>query len=330
MFVRAHRGNTLAAGVVVLTAFVVEAELRPGPGLGLRLALTAVLALLAGLGALGSPIDDDGPRTYQELLLALTALAVAASAAHLAALLGLLDGGRPGAGEVAAIAAVGAAVGLGLARARQATLVLGIGAAFGVVALVAATAAWWPGDSPLRGVRLVLLGTMIVLALGVAVRIDGRYRQAVVLADVLAIAVVLLAASFLLESIPGATDALGLPAGSDGDAGWAWQLLLVVSGFALVGLGTTLREGGPGWLGALGLVAALAVLAHDEHGLGGWPLILLLAGLILVVVALRPVEHEVAPDAEEAAGLEQAPTVALPRRPVLVAAPHDDEDDDEL
>lgn len=329
MFVRAHRGNTLAAGVVVLTAFVVEAELRAGLAPGVRLGLTVALAVLAGLGALGSPIDDDGPRTYQELLLALTALAVAASAAHLAALLGLLDGDRPAAGEVAVVAAVGAAAGLGLARFRHGTLVLGIGSILAVVALIAATAAWWPGDSPLRGVRLVLLATMVALALGVAVRIDGRYRQAVVLADVLAIAVVLLAASFLLEAIPGATSALGLPAGSDGSAGWAWQVLLVVSGFALVGLGTTLREGGPGWLGALGLVAALAVLAHDERGLGGWPLILLVAGLVLVVVALRPVEHEIAPDAEQAAGLEQAPMVELPRRPVLVPAP-DDEDDEEL
>lgn len=327
MFVHAHRGNTLAAGTIALAAFVIEIELRPGFGSGVRLGCVAALCVLAGLGALASPMGADGPRTYQELLLTITALAFTATVAHVVTLLGV-DVVPPSAAGVTVVAAAGGGAALLLARLRDATLVLGIGAALVVVAAVVGFGALWPGDDPLRGIRLALLAAMVGLAAGVALRVDRRYAKAVALADVLAVTVVLLAATFLVERVPGLTAMLGLPDG-DGHAGLAWELLLVALGFGLVGLGSTLREQGPGWLGALGLVAALTVVAGGEQGLGGWPIVLLIAGVILVAVALRPVEHVVPPDPEDAAGLEPAPAVPLPPRLVGLDGRGEYERDDE-
>lgn len=323
MLVRAHRGNTLAAGVVVLTAFTVEAELRLDLGDGARFALTAGLALLAGLLGLGSPVQGDRPRTYQELLFAIATLAATGAAAHLSALLGSSLSSRPMAGTVAWVAGAGAICGLALARRRDATLALLLGTVLAIVALLAAAGAAWPGDDPLDGVRLMLVVVLVLLVGAILVRFDRRYRHAVVLADVLGVTVVLLSATFLVRADHRLADALGVVPGS-GAAGTGWELLLLVCGFGLVGLGSAAREQGPGWLGAIGLVAALLVVSRGGGGLVGWPLALLLVGLVLVVVALRPVAREVPEDAEEAAGLEQAPAVAMPLRPVVLPPPDDE------
>ncbi|WP_320669595.1 hypothetical protein [Patulibacter defluvii] len=323
MLVRAHRGNTLAAGVVVLTAFVVEAELRLDLDDGPRLALTAGLALLAGVLGLASPVQGGRPRTYQELLHAITTLAATAAAVHLAAVLGASLGDGPAAGTVAWVAAVGALCGLAQARARDATLALLLGTVLAIVALLAAAAALWPGDDPLAGVRWMLVAVLVLLVGAILVRFDRRYRHAVVLADVLGVAVVLLSATFLVRADHRLADLLGVAPGSGG-AGGGWELLLLACGFGLVGLGSAAREQGPGWLGAIGLVAALLVVARGGGGLVGWPLVLLVVGAALVAIALRPVEREVPADPEEAAGLERAPAVVLPVRPVVLP-PEDDE-----
>ncbi|MGX6449089.1 hypothetical protein ACVU7I_13640, partial [Patulibacter sp. S7RM1-6] len=207
------------------------------------------------------------------------------------------------------------------------TMAPGAGALLGLVALVAGAGALWPGDDPRVGVRLALLLATVALVVAIVERLERRYRQAIVLADVLAVVVVLLAGTFLLPHVPGAEATLGLPAAVAG-AAWGWQALLLVAGFGLVGLGGALHEHGPGWLGALGLIAALVVLADGERAVVGWPLALLVVGVVLVAVALRPVEHVVVPD--EPGGEPPAP-VPWPR-PLAVAgrAERADEDDDEL
>lgn len=326
MRVHAHRGNTLAAGAVVLAAALVEVELRSGASDEVRAALAAGLALLAALGGLRSPVEGDGLRSYQELLLAMTALAATAAAAHLAVVAGAGPGRPVDPAWVAGVAAFGAVLGLLLARARGASIVLGLGAVSAVVAVVAAAGAVWTGDDPRDGVRWALLLAGLVLVLSIVLRIDRRYQQAVALADVLAAVVVLLAATFLVDEVPGATAALGLPAG-DGGAGLAWQLLLVTAGFSLAGLGATLHERGPGWLGALALVASLGVLARDADTVAGWPVVLAVAGLVLVGVALRPIAHR-GPD-EPPPDPEDAPVVPFPRRR-LAPVPRDPRPDDDL
>lgn len=327
MRVHAHRGNTLAAGAVVLAAAAVEAELRPGASMAARTTLVVVLTAVAALGALRSPVEDEGPRAYQELLLAITALAGTAAIAHLAALAGVSPGRPVAAGWVAGIAAVGAVLGLGLARARGASIVFGLGAAAAVVALVVAVGAVWSGDDPRTGVRSALLASGFALVLAIVVRIDRRYQQAVALADVLAGVVVLLAATFLLDDVAGASEALGLPA-DPARAGTAWQLLLLTAGFALAGLGATLHERGPGWLGAMALVASLGVLARDGGDVLGWPVVLALVGLVLVAVALRPVAHR-GPDGVPEDVHPPAPVVAFPERR-LVPVPRERDADDDL
>lgn len=326
MRVHAHRGNTFAAGAVVLAAALVEVELRSGASAEARAALALVLTALAALGALRSPVAAEGLRAYQELLLAMTALAGTLAAAHVAAVAGAEPGRPLDAGWVAGVAAVGAALGLLLARVRGASIVLGLGSAAAVVAVVAAAGALWTGEDPRDGVRWGLLLAGLVLVLAIVLRIDRRYQQAVALADVLAGVVVLLAATFLVDDVPGAPDALGLPAG-DGGAGLAWQLLLVAAGFSLAGLGATLHERGPGWLGALALVASLGVLARDADGVVGWPIVLAVAGLALVAVALRPVAHR-GPD-EPPPVPDAAPVVPFPRRR-LAPVPREPDPDDDL
>ncbi|MEV4421544.1 hypothetical protein AB0L40_16395 [Patulibacter sp. NPDC049589] len=328
MRVHAHRGNTLAAGAVVLAAAVVEAELRPGPSPAVRTALTLALAALAAFGALRSPYEDGGPRPYQELLLAIAALSATAAVAHVADLVGASPGDPVDAGWVAAVALAGAVLGLGLARAREGTIVLGLGAAAGVVALVAGAGAAWSGADPRDGVRWALFVVAVVLVVAIVLRIDRRYQQAVALADVLAAVVVLLAATFLVDDVSGASAAFGLPR-ADAGAGLGWQLLLVAAGFGLAGLGATLHERGPGWLGALALVASLVVLARDGGGLVGWPAVLGVLGAVLVVIALRPASARGELFDDEAD--PPPPPVPFPRRPLAVVARETDPDaDDDL
>jgi hypothetical protein len=327
MRVHAHRGNTFAAGAVVLAAAVVEAELRTATAPGVRTALTALLAALAAFGALSSPVEPDAPRPYQELLLAIAALAGTAAFAHGLDLSGVSPDRPVDAGWVAVVAGVGAVVGLALARLRDGTIVLGLGAIAAVVAVVAGAGALWTGDDPRDGVRWVLLLAAVALVLAIVVRIDNRYRQAVALADVLAAVVVLLAGTFLLDDVSGAADALGLRSDPDG-AGLGWQLVLLTAGFSLAGLGATLHERGPGWLGALALVASLGVLARDGGGLLGLPAVLAVLGLILVAVALRPVSRRV--PAEEEDDEPPAPVVPFQRRRPVLAAREPDADDDLL
>lgn len=324
MRVHAHRGNTLAAGAVVLAAAAIEAEMRPGASSAARTTLAVLLTAVAALGALRSPSGDEGLRAYQELLLAITALAGTATIAHLADLAGVSPGRPVDAAWAAGLAAVGAILGLGLARARGGSIVFGLGAAAAVVAAVLAAGALWPGEDPRAGVRWVLLASAAALVLAIVVRIDRRYGQAVALADVLAAVVVLLAATFLLDEIPGASSALGLPA-DPAPAGTAWQVLLLTAGFSLAGLGATLHERGPGWLGALALVGTLGVLARDGGDGVGWPAVLVVLGLVLVAVAVRPVAHR-GPDEEP----DDAPPAVVPfprRRLVPVPRPEDPDDD---
>jgi hypothetical protein len=325
MLVHAHRGNTLAAGAVVLAASSAELELRAAAPLGVRLGLAAAVGVLALAGALGSPVEDDGPRTYQEILLALAALAATAVVAHGLVAVGAADGPGLPAWGVALSAVCGAACGLALTRARGGTIVLGVAAALAVVAAVAAAGAAWPGDDPRGGARLALLLCAAVLLVQLVLRLERRFRQALVLADVLAGVVVLFAATFLVDDVPGATRALGLPAG-DVRAGAGWELLLLAAGLGLVGLGATLHERGPGWVAALALVSALAVLADD--GARAWPVLLTAIGVVLVLVALRPVAHRFpdAPPPEE----EPPPPLPWPRPPLTLAGqegPRDDGDD---
>jgi hypothetical protein len=324
MLVHAHRGNTLAAGAVVLAALAAELELRADAPLGVRLGLAAALGVLALAGALGSPVEDDGPRTYQEILLALTALAATAVAAHGLVVVGAADGPGLPAWGVALSAVAGAATGLALTRARGGTIVLGVAAMLAVVAAVVGAGAAWPGDDPRGGARLALLASAAVLVVQLVLRLERRFRQALVLADVLAGVVVLFAATFLLDDVPGATAALGLP-GGDVRAGTGWELLLLAAGLGLVGLGATLHERGPGWVAALSLVAALAVLADD--GARAWPVALAAIGVGLVLVALRPVAHRF-PD-PAAPTDDPPPPVPFPRPPLSLAGSDRDRDDGE-
>lgn len=327
MRVHAHRGNTLAAGAVVLAAALVEAELRPGPSAGVRAALALGLAALAAFGALRTPREEGGPRAYQELLLAIAALAGTAAAAHAAAATGLGPGDPVRASWVAGLATAGASLGLGLARAGDGTIVLGLGAAAAVVAVVTAAGAAWPGDDPRDGVRLALLLVGVALVLAIVLRIDRRYRQAVALADVLAAVVVLAAGTYLLDEAPRVGAALGLPDDA-GRAGLGVQVLLLVAGFSLAGLGATLHERGPGWLGALALLASLGVLAREGDDLLGWPVVLAVLGGVLVAVALRPVSV-LRPD-EASGAAPPAPVVPLRRRRTAAPAGRESDPDDEL
>lgn len=311
MRVHAHRGNTLAAGAVVLAAALVEAELRSGTTSAVRLVLALALTAVAALGALRSPVEGPGLRAYQELLLAITTFAGTATVAHVLDLAGVSPGRPLEASWVAGIAAVGGVIGLVLARLRGATIVLGIGAVAAVVALVAGTGAAWTGDDPRVGIRWVLLLAAVVVVLAIVMRIDRRYQQAVALADALAGVVVLLAATFLVDDVSGAADLLGLPR-AKADAGLGWQLLLLAAGFSLAGLGATLHERGPGWLGALALVASLGVLARDGGGFAGWPEVLVVVAVVLVVIALRPVAHRGPADVFED---DDPPPPPVPLRP---------------
>ena len=85
-----HRGDQVAAGVVVLTTFiyVVEERFAHSWGAGIRFVIDALTLFAVGALAVQSPVEGERPRAYQSVLYIATFFLAAVTLRNLADILG--------------------------------------------------------------------------------------------------------------------------------------------------------------------------------------------------------------------------------------------------
>jgi hypothetical protein len=274
-----HRGDVVAAGAVALAALVVLLQVRFDDvwADGVHLAYALVAATFVGTLALRAPSEGPNPRAYQSALLA-TTLAIAAPAVfRLAAMVGA--GGLDNGGTITWVAGVLAVLGLGLAWARNSALCLLLGAASAVVTLIAAFQ-WLFSPDSVAPFRWLLLVVVAAFALATIAARDRWPARAVALADAGGLTALGLALTF------GLTITFGSQTPPSPGAGW--EMFLYACGFGLCAYSAVDRAPGPGWIGALVLIATSLVASEGKKTVIGWPLVLAVGAGALLVIGLRP------------------------------------------
>lgn len=307
-----HRGDLIAAGAVPLTLGVLLVNVRLdatwGTGVLLVISLLAA-ALVLGMGLL-APLEDERPRSYQQVLLLSGFVLGFVTLLRLAQVLGV-HAPLAAAGTrlwVFLIVAVGAAW---VARTRRSAFCALIAALAGVVAVLAFVA-WAFSPSGPGTTRWLLLALAIGLVLAALARRDVQRRESVYLIDAAGATILLLGLSFLGALLRILT-LLGAPAAPPGGG---WKLVLLAAGLGLVAYAGVDREPGPGYLGALILllfVGLVGIPGASGASLWFWPLVLLLVGGAAVGAGLRP-RRELPPEppVPGAAGSGDPPTQPLP------------------
>lgn len=261
-----HRGPLIAAGTVALAVGIAleEARLRHAFGLGLHAAiLLAAGALAFWLGA-QAPNEDGRPPAYQSVLLITGLAGLYAGLLTLAEAFGMpLDSGAILPSLLVAAAALWAA------RQRASAICLLIAVVLAALAVVGAWR-WLGGHGWLLRWLLALMATALVLAsLGLR---ESAPRHALQLVNAAGLATLAIALS-----------AVGLDVRLSG----VWQAVLLAAGFGLLAYAALERAPGPAYLGVLNL-AAFVVSAADTDTLFWWPLVLLVAGGVMLAAGLRP------------------------------------------
>lgn len=305
------RGDALAAGVVTLVPAAALLALQSGDAVppGVRLGLLGLLWIWVTVLAWRAPVESSQPRRYQSvlfacsLLLALLAFAMLARVSGSGA--GLHDPGTLA--WVLAACALQAAVLAGARNSGVCTLV----AAVALAAALAGFVAHLHGRGAGAGIRWLLVAIAFAYAIN-AVRLRDRHRRHAVAfteAGGLALTGVAMTWTGRVLPVPGLSDLSPFHlVATHGPPGWGWSGLLLAAGFGLIAYGGVDHERGPVWIGALLLLQFCTLQAAG--GLLGWPLVLLVAGVLLLVAALRPTIE--APP-EPGAGHDPAPPLRFPR-----------------
>jgi len=314
-----HRGDQVAAGVVVLATLLLLVEVRFASawGDGARFVVAALAAGFVGAMAHLSPLESDRPRSYQTVLYVTTCLLTLLALIPLSALLGARDFDGAGAITWVMLLVGGLALTFSLSRnSAYCTLVAALAFTFCLQAAVA----WIFEPDGTSTARWVFLLVILADLLGAVMLRDRRRRHAVMLADAAGLAVLGLALTLAPSLVP---EAPGLVFDQSGDSivtlavaslPWGWALVGFGAGFGLIAYAGADREPGPGYIGVACLVA-FAYLAgvRGEATLLGWPIVLTLVAGAFLVLGLRP-SHPLPPEPIEDVG-EEPRAVPLPTPP---------------
>lgn len=284
------RGDVVAAGAVVLTTlvWVVTVRFAEAWGAGAHLAYAAAACAFVAVMGLLSPMEGDEPRAYQSVLYVASVALFIDLVAQASRVLGADE--VESSGTATWVLAAVAAFALTFATRRNSAVCTLLGSLAGGLAVIAAVEWIWSpnGFATLRWVLLALMAVFGIAAIG---QRDRRPRHGVALIDVAGLAVLAIAASFVvdqsLRAIVGAEEV-----GSAFGVAWGWELLILAAGFGLIAYSSVDRQPGPAYLGVLNLIAFAAITSLEIDGDGatllGWPLFLGGAAAFLLVIGLRP------------------------------------------
>ncbi len=312
---RPHRGDVIAAGVVVLVTLIGVIDIRfDGEwGTGIHLVIDALAFALVMALAVQAPQESEHPRAYQTILYVAAFVLAVATLSRLADVLGA-DDRLESSGTVTWVGALLTFLAGWFASARNSPVcTLLAAAAFGVTFL--SFIDWVFSPDGIGTFRWILLLLLAGYALAAMTQRDVRPRHGVAFVDTVGLAVLALAFTFVIEGFINVFQEAFDPASESlrpGGAGWGWELVILATSFGLVAYSAVERESGPGWFGAAGLLAFLLIAAEPDDGasLIGWPLVLIVAAAAMLYTGLRPAQPlPPAPDAD---------TVVAPTTPLHV------------
>jgi hypothetical protein len=277
------RGDVVAAGVVVLATLVASVQVRFAGAWddGVHLGYAALATALVGTLAVLAPMERPAPRAYQSVLYVATLALVAITLLALGGVLGAEPTGDVDNG--AWMLAVEAAAAFAFATRRNSAVCTLLGAVSAGGAVLLLVDLLFSPASP-APYRWVLAGLVVVYGLAAVGQRDRRLHHGVALIDAAGLAVLAIAATFVIAFVT-ANDELDFP-----HVGWGWELLIVAAGFGLIAYSSVDRQPGPAYFGVLNLAAFTIITSFgvERPTLLGWPLALAAATIALLVIGLRP------------------------------------------
>lgn len=280
------RGAQVATGVVVLTTLAVLLEIRMAWSPGAHLAATGGLGAFVWVLLVETPPADGRARPWLAALCLCGVLLVAVALGHVFDLLGghgFYDRHGDHAHRALTLGALLVCAGAAwCSRVRgAASCALAAGAA-GTIALV--ELAYWVAHPSAGTVRwLLLLAAVVLLVLTLAHR-DSRPVHGAQFANAGGLAVAAIGVEALLPTL---IRFIGEPQRSPGLA-TGWELTLAAAGFGLLAYGAVDDQRGPVVVGLLNLALFVGAVGVPQSDLVGWPLFLLAAGLVFLVIGVRP------------------------------------------
>jgi hypothetical protein len=281
-----HRGDQVAAGVVVLTTaiYVLEERFAHTWGAGIRFVIDALALFAVGALAVQSPVEGERPRAYQSVLYIATFFLAAITLRNLADIFGA-DHPPQASGTVVWIALLLLVLCVWFATRRNSAVMTLLGAvsfAFAVEAFID----WVFDPHGLTTFRWILLLLVLAFTLASLSARGDRPRHAVQLVNAGGLSAVVLGLTFAFTTLITLN---GVPIG--GGTGAGWELFLLACGFGLCAYAAVDRERGPAYLGVVVLVLFVAIAGppgRDGASLIGWPIVLLLMAGGMLAIGLRP------------------------------------------
>lgn len=329
-----HRGDIVAAGVVVLTVFAVLVNARFADEWSdvVRLLVSLVIAAPVIAMAVQSDAGDPAPRPYEWVLHVCSFILLVLTLGNLAS---FFDGDGPG--TVTWVGLLLIAYCAWFARVRNSAIMTLLGA-LTLAVVVQAAIDWVFEINSFNDVEWILLFTALAFTVAAVHQRDAHRRHAVSLVDAAGLTILFLGLIVMAEDLidqflvlfGGIFSQAAEGAGyHGGDAGW--ELLLLAFAFGLIAYGCVDRERAPVFIGVLVLSLFLIQAAFPGSGgpsLVGWPIVLLLLAGLLLAIGFRP-RQELPPEpALPGAGPE--PPAPAPTTPMAaVPPPQTDPDDDD-
>jgi hypothetical protein len=286
-----HRGDQVAAGVVVLATaiYVLETRFEQTWGVGIRFVVDALAALFVAALAVQSPLEGERPRAYQSVLYVATFVLALVALINLADILGANDPpSEPGTVVWIGMLLLALCAWFSARRNSAIMTLLGAGSfAFVVEAFIE----WVFSPDGVTTFRWILLLLVLGFTLASLSQRGTRPRHAVQFVNAAGLAAVVLGLTFALDLIFGGfASVLGGGPERHG-VGTGWELFLLACGFGLIAYSAVDREAGPAYLGVVVLALFVGIAAPrsaDGASLIGWPIVLLLMAAGMLAIGLRP------------------------------------------
>jgi hypothetical protein len=275
----AHRGPLIATGAMLLVVGVALEQLRVSPGAGVQLLVVASLAVvLLGL-AVGIRTDGGRPPSSVSVLVVGGLAALYVALLRLADVLGAdFSGSDFPAGAFLWTGVVEALVAAVMSARRSSAVAALIAAIAGGVALLSGWQWLFEPDS-ITPYRWLLLLVALVCGLASLPLRGQSLRHAVQMVNAAGLAIVAISVLqfvagnlFFADPLPG-----------------FWRLVVLAAGFGLIAYAAADGAPGPAYLGVLNLVAFVVFeTTGADETLRWWPIVLLLAGVVVLAIGLRP------------------------------------------